>query len=194
MLPKKISRRNIKNSPRYSQKTWKIMDFLYTIPWITVTWQIPRADKVSKVVLKVVQEDFSNTSKKLFWLHLPFFFNIFFRLGGVVPPPPQMLLTVNRIINWNICAQFREVSEWYFLLISSVLLYWSLLCCKLCYIRSMFLFLYSQTSDGNHVALHIYWSNVNIVWYEHISNMYMYRFCYHYWLYHTDKKLPYAFG
>ena len=98
-------------------------------------------------------------------------------------------MDINRIINWNICAQFREVSEWYFLLISSVLLYWSLLCCKLCYIRSMFLFLYSQTSDGNHVALHIYWSNVNIVWYEHISNMYMYRFCYHYWLYHTDKKL-----
>ena len=30
LLPKNISRRNIKNSSRYSQKTSEIMDFLYT--------------------------------------------------------------------------------------------------------------------------------------------------------------------
>ena len=42
---------------------YKIMDFLYTTPPIMVTWQAPRADKVSKIVLKVVQEDFGNTRK-----------------------------------------------------------------------------------------------------------------------------------
>ena len=38
-----------------------------------VTTQAPRADKVSKIVLKVIQEDFGNTCKKSYWLHLPFF-------------------------------------------------------------------------------------------------------------------------
>ena len=78
LLPKKISGRNIKNSLRYTQKTLKIIDFLYTTPPMMVTWQAPRADKASKIVLKVVQEDFGNTSKKSSWLHLPFFFHEFF--------------------------------------------------------------------------------------------------------------------
>ena len=54
LLPKKISWRNIKNSLRYTPKTLKSMNFLYTTPPIMVTWQAPRADKVSKIVLKVV--------------------------------------------------------------------------------------------------------------------------------------------
>ena len=49
-----------------------------------VTRQVPRVDKVLKIVLKVVQEDFGNTS---YGLHLPFFHEFFLRLGGLVPPP-----------------------------------------------------------------------------------------------------------
>ena len=56
-------------------------------------WQAPRADKVSKIFLKVVQEDFGNTCKKSHWLHLPFFSQILLRSGGGITPP--MLLTVN---------------------------------------------------------------------------------------------------
>ena len=44
-----------------------------------VTWEAPSADKVSKILLKVVQEDFGND----------FFFSV--RGGGTTP---QMLLTV----------------------------------------------------------------------------------------------------
>ena len=50
-----------------------------------ITGQALRADKVLSIVLKVVQEDFGNTRKKSHWLHLPFFFTIFLRLGEVVP-------------------------------------------------------------------------------------------------------------
>ena len=56
-----------------------------------VSSQAPSADKVLKIALKVVQEDFSNTCKKSYWLHLPFFSQIFYRLGGSTNP--QMLLT-----------------------------------------------------------------------------------------------------
>ena len=77
MLPKRISRRNITNSPRYSQKT------SYTALSIMVTWQAPSADKASKIVLKVVQEDFYNTCKIIliaFAVFLQFFllFTIYF--------------------------------------------------------------------------------------------------------------------
>ena len=64
-----------------------------------VTWQVPGADKASKIVLEFAQEDFGNTCKKLSWLDLPFFLTIFFRLGGVVPPPFQMLLTAKALNN-----------------------------------------------------------------------------------------------
>ena len=60
------------------------MDFLYTNSPMMVMWQTPRADKVSKIVLKVPQEDFSNTNKKSYWLHLPFFFSA--RGGGTTRP------------------------------------------------------------------------------------------------------------
>ena len=59
-----------------------------------VTWLAPRADKVSKIVLKVSQEDFGNTSKEPYWLHLPFFHEFFFGKGGGTTP--QMLLTVKK--------------------------------------------------------------------------------------------------
>ena len=99
------------------------MDFLYTTPPIMVTWQAPRADKVSRIVLKVVQEDFGNTCKKLYWLHSPFFSRIFLRLGGWYPP--QKLLTVKDIGRDNFSfVTFTEcrlrcyvLRERYFLLI-----------------------------------------------------------------------------
>ena len=90
MLSKKFSRRNIKNSPGYSQKTLQSMDFVYTYPPIMVTWKALRADKVSKFVVKAVQEDFSNTCKNLYWLHFPFYNNFLTNGGGA----PQILLTV----------------------------------------------------------------------------------------------------
>ena len=43
-----------------------------------VMWQVPRSDRVLKIVLTVVQKDFSNTSKNSYWLDLPFFSRIFF--------------------------------------------------------------------------------------------------------------------
>ena len=64
------------------------MDFLYTTSPIMLRWQGPRADKTTKIISKVAQEDFGNTSKKSYWLHLPFFFTNFFRPGRVVPPHP----------------------------------------------------------------------------------------------------------
>ena len=67
------------------------MDFLYTTPPIMVTWQAPRGDKASKIISKVVQKDFDNTSKKSSWLHLPFFSRIFFRLGGGGTTPPDAI-------------------------------------------------------------------------------------------------------
>ena len=63
LLPNKVSWKNVKKSLRYFQKTSKIMDFLYTIPPIIVMWQAPRADAVSKIVLKVFQEDFKTLAK-----------------------------------------------------------------------------------------------------------------------------------
>ena len=59
----------------------KILDFMYTTSPIMVTWQAFKANKVLKIVLKVVQEDFCNTCKKSYWLHLPFFSQMFWRLG-----------------------------------------------------------------------------------------------------------------
>ena len=56
--------KNIKNSLKYAPKTSKIMDFLYTTLPILVTRQTPRADKISKIVVKAVQEDFDDTYKK----------------------------------------------------------------------------------------------------------------------------------
>ena len=89
LLPKNISWRNIKNSPRYTQKTSKIMDFLYNTPPIMVTWQAFRADEVSKIILKVIREDIGkknlDTCKKSYWLHLPFYLARFLRLGGGTP-------------------------------------------------------------------------------------------------------------
>ena len=76
------TRKNSKNSAGYSHQTSKILDFLYTKPQIMVTWQALRADKVSKIVLKVVQEDFGNTSKNHLDCICRFFSQIFFRLGG----------------------------------------------------------------------------------------------------------------
>ena len=56
-----------------------------------VTWQAPKANKVLKIVSKVVQEDFSSTYKKSYWLHLPFFSRIFLRIGGWYTPPPDAI-------------------------------------------------------------------------------------------------------
>ena len=54
LLPKKISRRNIEKSPRYSQKTSKIMDILYTTPPIMVMWQrLPELIKFWKLFKKL---------------------------------------------------------------------------------------------------------------------------------------------
>ena len=39
------------------------MDYVYTTPPLMVPSHAPRADKVSKIVLKVVQEDFDNSDK-----------------------------------------------------------------------------------------------------------------------------------
>ena len=112
LLPKKISRRNIEKSPRYSQKTSKIMDILYTTPPIMITWQASRADTVLKIVLKVVQEDFGN--KRSSWLHLPFFSRNYFRLGGVVPSPPQMLLTVKTAKRFIPCVIWTHIAPLHF--------------------------------------------------------------------------------
>ena len=81
------------------------MDFLYTTPPIMVTWQTPRAYKVSKIVLKVFREDFGNTCRKTSWLHSLFFSRICFRLGGG-GTTPQMLLTVNHLFcfQWPTCT------------------------------------------------------------------------------------------
>ena len=65
--------KNIKNLLRYSQKNSKIVYFSYTMPPIMVTLETSRADKVSKIVLKVVKEDFGYTCKKLCLLLLSFF-------------------------------------------------------------------------------------------------------------------------
>ena len=53
----------------------------------------PRADKVSKIVLKVVQEDFGNTCKKSSGLHFPFSFTILFSVseGGTTSHPPDAI-------------------------------------------------------------------------------------------------------
>ena len=40
----------------------------YTNPPIMVTRQALRADRVSKIVVKVVQEDFDKTCEKSYWL------------------------------------------------------------------------------------------------------------------------------
>ena len=58
-------------------KNLKIMDFLYTTPPIMDTWQAVRADKVSKIVLKVVQEDFGNTCKKIILIAFAVFYHEF---------------------------------------------------------------------------------------------------------------------
>ena len=55
------------------------MDLLYTIPPIMVT--APRAEKVSKIDLEVVQEDFGKTCKNNINC-ICRFFKIFLRLGG----------------------------------------------------------------------------------------------------------------
>ena len=79
----------MKTSLRYSQKALKKVDFLYTTLQITVMWQVLKANKVSKIILKVVQEYFDNIFKEFYWFFLlP---GIFLRLGGT----PQMPLTVN---------------------------------------------------------------------------------------------------
>ena len=80
------------------------MDFVYTTPPIMVTWQTPKADKVSKIILKVVQEDFDNICKKWYRLHLMFFsftkFSTIRGLGrgpGNTPPPiPPLPDGINR--------------------------------------------------------------------------------------------------
>ena len=51
------------------------MDFLYTAPPIMVMPQSPRAVKVLKIVLKVVQEDFNNTCKNYIDFICRFFTN-----------------------------------------------------------------------------------------------------------------------
>ena len=53
------------------------MDLLYTIPPIMVTWQAPRADKVSKIDLELVQEDFGKTCKNRIDCICRFFKNLF---------------------------------------------------------------------------------------------------------------------
>ena len=62
------------------------MDFLYTTLPIMVTWQAPRAVKISKIVLKGVLEDFDPLCKKSYWLHLPFFFTNYSAMRGMIPP------------------------------------------------------------------------------------------------------------
>ena len=66
MLPKKITWKNIKTRWDILKKTSKIVDFVYDNPPIIVMWQALRVDKVSKIILKVVQDDFDNNFKKLF--------------------------------------------------------------------------------------------------------------------------------
>ena len=39
-----------------------------------------------KIIIKVVQEDFSNTCKNLYWLHFPFYNNFLTIWGEEVPP------------------------------------------------------------------------------------------------------------
>ena len=51
-----------------------------------VMWQALRADKVSKIDLKVVQDDFENTWKNYIDC-ICRFFTIFFTIRGLVPPP-----------------------------------------------------------------------------------------------------------
>ena len=46
--------------------------FLVYHPSIMVTWQVLRADKVSKIILKVVQEDFDIICKEFYWFLLLF--------------------------------------------------------------------------------------------------------------------------
>ena len=70
----------------YATKTSKIIDFLYTTPPIMVRWQTPRAEEVSKIVLKVAKDDFDNNCKKLYLLYLLFVFTIFFTIRGVEHP------------------------------------------------------------------------------------------------------------
>ena len=59
-------------STRYSQKTSKIMDFVYTTPLIMVTWQAQRADQVLKSVLKGVQENYQG-GPTCFFISIVFF-------------------------------------------------------------------------------------------------------------------------
>ena len=52
-----------------------------------VTLQAPRADRVSKIIVKSVEENFDNTCKQSYWLHLPFLYkSSTIRGGGLVPP------------------------------------------------------------------------------------------------------------
>ena len=74
---------------RYLKKHLKIIVFLYTTPPIIVVWQVPRADEVSKIVLKDVQEDFDKTYNKSYWS----FFHDFFTIRGLLPH--KRPLTVN---------------------------------------------------------------------------------------------------
>ena len=80
-----IAWKNITNSLRYATETSKIVDFLYNNPSIMVTWQTPRADKISKIVSKVLQEDFNNT--KIILIVFAGFFTNFSTVRRVVPPP-----------------------------------------------------------------------------------------------------------
>ena len=52
-----------------------------------VTWQAPKADKVSKIVLKVVEEDFDNTYKNILIAFAVFSSRIVFGQGGWYQPP-----------------------------------------------------------------------------------------------------------
>ena len=74
-----------------------------------VTWQAPRAVKVSKIVLKVPQEDFDKLVKNNIDCICRFCSRICFRLEGVVPPT-QMLLTVNGDFIFGYKKNFKEKS------------------------------------------------------------------------------------
>ena len=67
------------------EKPSKIRYFIYTTIPIIVTWQAPRAHKVSKIATKVVQKGCDKTCK-LFAFAV---FSQILQLGGwYLPPPP----------------------------------------------------------------------------------------------------------
>ena len=105
LVPKTMSRRNIKNSLRNSHKTLRIIDFLYTTPPIMVTWQTPRADTFENY-FKSCPRDLQS----MILIALAAFFTNFSTIWGVVSPQD----VINRKIKTNLCklVSFRDF-QWF---------------------------------------------------------------------------------